>query len=55
MRDKLTSQLVTEIRSQAAEIERLQHGQIVLKIQDGKVVSGQIIKGWRADSNKREA
>lgn len=51
----VSEQLIEEIRQQAEELNRLQYGEVVLKVQDGKVVRGEILKTWRADSNKREA
>ena len=52
---KLSDQLAAEIKKQAGEIDRLQHGEVVLKVQNGKVVWGEIKSTWKADSNKREA
>ena len=47
---KLTDQLVAELQRQAEEINRLQYGEVILKIQDGRVMSGEINKKWKADS-----
>jgi hypothetical protein len=46
---------MAEIRKQASEIDKLKHGEVILKVQDGKVVWGEIKTTWKADSNKREA
>jgi len=51
----VSDQLIAEIRKQAGEIDRLQYGEVILKIQDGKAVWGEIKTVWKADSNKREA
>lgn len=48
--DKLTDQLVAEIKKQAPDLDRLQFGEVILKVQDGKVVRGEIVKAWKADS-----
>lgn len=53
--DETTDQLVSDIKRMAGEIDRLRHGEVVLKVQDGKVVCGEIKSTWKADSNKREA
>ena len=50
MASKLTDQLVAELKRQAEEIDRLQHGEVILKVQDGRVMSGEINKKWKADS-----
>lgn len=52
---KLTDQLVSEVNKRAGEINQLRHGEVILKVQDGKVVWGEIKTVWKADSNKREA
>ena len=50
MVSKLTDQLVAELKRQAEEINRLQYGEVILKVQDGQVMSGEINKKWKADS-----
>jgi len=52
---KLSDLLTAEIKKQVGEIDRLQHGEVVLKVQNGKVVWGEIKTTWKADSDKREA
>ncbi|MFZ5649930.1 MAG: DUF2292 domain-containing protein [Bacillota bacterium] len=53
--NKVSERLIAEIRRQAEELDRLQYGEVIIKVQDGKVVWGEILKTWKADSNKREA
>lgn len=53
--EKVSDQLIAEIRRQAAEIDRLRFGEVILKVQDGKAVWGEIKTVWKADSKKREA
>lgn len=52
---ELAEQMINQIQKQAKEINRLRHGEVILNIQDGKVVWGEIKTVWKADSNKREA
>lgn len=51
---KVSEQLITEIKTHTAEIDRLKYGEVILKIQDGRVVWGEIKTAWKADPNKRE-
>ncbi|MCL6477431.1 MAG: hypothetical protein K6T65_03360 [Peptococcaceae bacterium] len=52
---KTSEQLIAEIRKKSKEIDQLRYGEIILKVQDGKAVWGEIKTVWKADSNKREA
>jgi hypothetical protein len=53
--EKVSEQLIAEIKKKSREIDHLSHGEVILKIQDGKAVWGEIKTVWKADSNKREA
>ncbi|MCG8400089.1 MAG: DUF2292 domain-containing protein [Firmicutes bacterium] len=57
MLQKLTDQLAAELQRQAGEIDRLRYGEVIFKVQDGRLVKWDIKKSYRveADSNKREA
>lgn len=45
---KLSEQLIAEIKRQADDIDQLQYGEVILKVQDGVVIRGEILKSWRA-------
>lgn len=51
----VSEQLVAEVKAHAEEIDRLKYGEVIIKVQDGKAVWGEIKTVWKADSNKREA
>jgi hypothetical protein len=51
----VSEHLILEIKLHSEEIDRLKHGEVILKVQDGKAVWGEIKTIWKADSNKREA
>jgi hypothetical protein len=53
--ETVSEQLITQIREKAKEIDQLRHGEVILKIQDGRAVWGELKTVWKADSNKREA
>lgn len=52
---KVSDQLISEIKIRSPEIDLLRYGEIILKVQDGKLIWGEIKTVWKADSNKREA
>ncbi len=43
---ELTDQIISEVKAKANELNRLQYGEVVLKIQDGKLIRGIIEKTW---------
>lgn len=45
--------MIAQIRKQAEEINRLQYGEVVLKIQDGRLIKWDMRKSYKvaADSN----
>lgn len=47
--------MIAEIRKKAKMIDQLLYGEVILKVQDGKAVWGEIKTVWKADSHKREA
>lgn len=49
----LAEQIVTEIKAQAEELNRLQYGEVVLKVQDGKLVKGDITKSWKCGTDSK--
>ena len=51
--EQVSEQLIDEIRKRAQDLDRLRYGEVNLKVQDGKVVWGEIKTTWRADSNLR--
>lgn len=53
--ETVSEQLIMQIREKAKEIDQLRHGEVILKIQDGRAVWGELKTVWKADSNKREA
>ncbi|HBV95643.1 MAG: hypothetical protein JL50_10140 [Peptococcaceae bacterium BICA1-7] len=53
--EKVSEQLIIEIKKKSKEIDHLMYGEVILKIQDGRAVWGEIKTVWKADSNKREA
>ncbi|MFA5385643.1 MAG: hypothetical protein WC364_13490 [Eubacteriales bacterium] len=52
---RVSEQIIKELKNHAAEIDRLKFGEVIIKVQDGKAVWGEIKTVWKADSNKREA
>ncbi|WP_373323030.1 DUF2292 domain-containing protein [Desulforamulus aquiferis] len=52
---RTSEQLISEIKKKSHIIDQLRYGEVVIKIQDGKAVWGEIKTVWKADSNKREA
>ena len=52
---RLIDQLINQAQGKAKEIDQLRHGEITFKVQDGRIVWGEIKTTWKADSNKREA
>ena len=44
----VSQQLVNEILKQAKELDRLQYGEVILKVQDGRVMWGEIKSTWKA-------
>ena len=44
---KLIDQLVAELQRQAEEIDRLQYGEVILKVQDGRLVKWDVKKSYK--------
>jgi len=55
MGETVLRQLINELQRQAKDLNQLQYGEVILKVQDGRVTWGEIKSTWKADSNKREA
>jgi len=55
MGETVSRQLISELQKQAKDLDRLQYGEVILKVQDGRVIRGEIKSTWKAGSDKREA
>ncbi|GBF35501.1 hypothetical protein DCCM_4630 [Desulfocucumis palustris] len=53
--ERVSEQLITQIKKKSKEIDKLQYGEVILKVQDSRAVWGEIKEVWKADSYKREA
>ena len=51
---KLTDQLVAELQRQAEEINRLQYGEVILKVQNGRLVKFDVRKSYKVADSRTE-
>jgi hypothetical protein len=49
----LTDQIIKEVKSQSDELNRLQYGEVILKVQNGKLIMGDIRKTWKCGAGSK--
>ncbi len=53
MTEKLTDQLLAEIQRQAGELDKLDYGELVFRVQNGKVVHWDVKKSYKVGADSK--